>query len=74
MVSAEAADEIAVGDDAVPALADKAGTGEGGGLWREAEKDLGEDVIVVWQLWRQGAAAAADTAGTALHREGFEMW
>jgi hypothetical protein len=72
MVGAKTAYEIGVSDDVVPLPADEAGTGQGGGLWREAEKDLGEDVVVVWQPWWEGAAAA-NAAAPVFHRVGFGM-
>jgi hypothetical protein len=47
VVDAESADEAGVGDEAEPALGDERGAGEGGGLRRKAEEDLGEQVVVV---------------------------
>jgi hypothetical protein len=46
VVAAEAADEARVGGEAAPALADEGRAGEGGGLRREAEEDLPEDVVI----------------------------
>jgi hypothetical protein len=79
VAGAEAADEMGVGDDAAPAFADGSGAGEGGGVRRKAEEDLGEDVIVVGQMGRQGGAAASAAAATLHHRSGgilglFGMW
>lgn len=46
MVLAKAAEELGVGEDAVPACADEGGTGDGGWLGREAEEDLLEEVLI----------------------------
>ena len=42
-----------VGDEAAPAVADEGGAGERGGQRREAEEDLGEEVVVVRQGHRR---------------------
>jgi hypothetical protein len=46
VVAAEAAAEAGVAGEAVPALADGGGAREGGRLRGQAEKDVGEDVVV----------------------------
>ena len=59
MVLAEALEESAVGEDAMPALADE-GSSEDGGWW-QAEEDLLQEILVVQRgrrRWR----------GTAAHR------
>lgn len=48
MKCAKAADELAVFDEAVPSLADKGRANQAGGVRREAEKYLDEEII--WQL------------------------
>jgi hypothetical protein len=58
VADAEAAGEAAVGGEAVPAPADKGRAGERGGLRREAEEDLSEEVVV-FQRGRTGATAEA---------------
>ena len=65
VAGAEAAAEVGVGDEAAPALADEGGAGERGGLRREAEEDLGEDVVVVRQSHRRGRAGAGAGAAAA---------
>jgi hypothetical protein len=57
----ETAGEAGVGDEATPALADGGCAGERGGLRREAEEDLAEEVVVVQRPGRRrpGVAAAA---------------
>lgn len=47
VVFAVAAEELWVGEDPAPACADKGGAGECRWLWREAEKDLLEEILVV---------------------------
>jgi len=47
MKCAQAAEETRVPDEAVPALADEGGAGEGGCQRREADEDQGEEIIVV---------------------------
>jgi hypothetical protein len=67
VVAAEAAEEAGVGSDAAPALADECRAGEGGGLRREAEEDLAEEVVVFQRrLPRRRAGAAAEAAHLAL--------
>jgi hypothetical protein len=67
VVDAEAAGEAAVGGEAVPALADEGRAGEGRGLRREAEEDLGEEVVVVQRrLHRPRTGAAAEAPHLAL--------
>lgn len=46
VVGAEAGDEFGVDGDASPPLADGGGAGKGGGLRRETEKDLTEEIVV----------------------------
>lgn len=46
MVFAKAAEELGVRKDGAPALADEGGTGKRGWLWREAEEDLMEEILV----------------------------
>jgi hypothetical protein len=59
VVAAEAALELGVGDEAAPTLADEGGPGEGGRARRQAEENLPEQIVVVWQRGgrRRGAAA-----------------
>lgn len=66
MVAAEATEEMGVGDEAAPPLADERGAGEGGRQRREAKENLGQDVVVVQcGLWlRRGR----ETAAPAAHR------
>jgi hypothetical protein len=45
----KAGDELGVSGEAPPAPADHGSAREGGGLRREAEKDLTEHGIIVWQ-------------------------
>jgi hypothetical protein len=66
VVGAEEAEELGVGDEASPALADGGGAKEGGRLRREAEEDLPEHIFVerqVFRLRRRFAAVATDAAG-----------
>uniref|UniRef100_A0A0E0JJY4 Uncharacterized protein n=1 Tax=Oryza punctata TaxID=4537 RepID=A0A0E0JJY4_ORYPU len=49
-VDAEATEEVGVGDEAAPLLADKGGVRDGGWLRGEVEEDLLEEVIIV--RWR----------------------
>lgn len=44
---AKATEELVVGEDAAPARADKGGAREGGWLWREADEDLLEKVLII---------------------------
>uniref|UniRef100_A0A8R7UNC8 Uncharacterized protein n=1 Tax=Triticum urartu TaxID=4572 RepID=A0A8R7UNC8_TRIUA len=46
VAAAEPTDESWVGDEAAPLTADEGGAREGGGLWGEAEEDLGEQILV----------------------------
>jgi hypothetical protein len=59
VVDAESAEESRVGDEEAPALAYGGGAWEGGGLWWEAEEDLGEQVFVLQRTRRRRAGAAA---------------
>ena len=65
----EAAQELGIGDEAGPALADEGGAGEGGRPRREAEEDLTEEVVVVRQGRRQRGGAAAAAHQTLTHLE-----
>jgi len=68
---AEAAEELWVGENAAPALANEGGAWEGGRERREAKEDLAEEVIIVRQgrcQRRRGGAAAAH--GTLAHLDG----
>ena len=62
VAGAEAAAEVGFGDEAAPALADERDAGKRGRLRREAEEDLGEDVVVVRQSHRRGRAGAGAVA------------
>jgi hypothetical protein len=57
VVFPEALDEIGVTEDVSPLLADEGGAWKGGGLRREAEEDLLQEVLIV-QGTRRGTAAA----------------
>jgi len=59
VAGAEAAAKVGFGDEAAPALADEGGAGERGRLRRQAEEDLGEEVVVVRQSRRRSMARAA---------------
>ena len=67
VVRVEAAEELAVGDDASPAPADGGCAREGGRLWREAEEDLPEHIVVVLQRQRQGGRRLRRGAAVAGH-------
>jgi len=54
VVGAEAAEEMGIGDDAAPGLADSCGAGEGARPRREAEQELGEEVLVIQRGRRRG--------------------
>uniref|UniRef100_A0A0D9X0D0 DUF834 domain-containing protein n=1 Tax=Leersia perrieri TaxID=77586 RepID=A0A0D9X0D0_9ORYZ len=65
VVGVEAAEEGRVGDEAAPLLAGEGGAREGGGLGREADEDLREEVIVLRQedpRRRRGGSAATPPA------------
>jgi hypothetical protein len=62
VVDAEAAEEAAVGGEAVPALADEGRAGERGGLRREAEEDLREEVVVFQRRLHRRRTGAAHLA------------
>jgi hypothetical protein len=68
VVGAEEAEELGVGDEASPALADGGGAQEGGRLRREAEEDLLEHIFVERQVFRRRrfAAVATDAAGQSV--------
>uniref|UniRef100_R7WDT6 Uncharacterized protein n=1 Tax=Aegilops tauschii TaxID=37682 RepID=R7WDT6_AEGTA len=53
VVLAKAVGELGVREDAVPACADKGGTGEGGWLRRETEEDLLEEVLIFQRMHRR---------------------
>ena len=69
VVGAEAGGELGVDGDVAPPLADRGGAGKGGGLRRDAEQDLAEDVVVFERRrrCRRRAAAAAAAAARARH-------
>ncbi|CAL5006403.1 unnamed protein product [Urochloa decumbens] len=72
VVFPEAADEMGVGDEAAPPLADERGAGEGGRQRREAQEDLGHGVVAVQRGRRrrrvgEQAAAAGHLAAPRLY-------
>ena len=69
VVCVEATEESMVGDEASPALADGGGAGEGGRLRREAEEDLGEQILVLQGRARAGAVVEGGRHG-AYREEG----
>jgi hypothetical protein len=68
VAEAEAAEEAGVGDEAAPALADGGCAGEGGGLRRETDEDLAEEVVVVQWPGRRRADVVVVAAAGAAHR------
>jgi len=72
VAGAEAAAEVGFGDEAAPALADERDAGERGRLRREAEEDLGEEVVIVRQIRRRGISppSLAGSHASSLVREG----
>lgn len=58
VVSTEAFDELGIGEDAAPAWADEGSAGERGWLWREAEENLVEEVLVIQRVHWRGMEAA----------------
>ena len=66
VVAAEADDELGVCGEAPPPAAHRGNAWERGGLWREADEDLVEEIVVFkrgrWRCWR-AAAAATDHSG-----------
>jgi hypothetical protein len=49
VVGPEAAEELGLGEEGAPGLADEGRAGEGRRKWWEAEQDLKEEVVVVRQ-------------------------
>jgi hypothetical protein len=76
VTGAEAAEEGPAGDEAAPAPADKGHAGEGGGLGREAEEDICEEIFVLQdQLLRRRRRGAASAAAVApMSHVGFAGW
>jgi hypothetical protein len=58
VIFAEASEKLRVGEDVAPSRTNEGGAGERGWLWREPEKDLTEEVLVVQQgrRCRRGAS------------------
>jgi hypothetical protein len=68
VVEVEAAEELAVGGEASPALGDDGRAQEVGRLRREAQHDLMEEIVVIQRMrhfrrQRQGSAAAVAHIG-----------
>jgi hypothetical protein len=66
VVAAEAADEVGVSDEAMPALADNGCAREGRRLRGKAEEDLGEQVVIFQRRRRRRAWEAAETGHVGL--------